>query len=174
MRRPLFIEVSLDLDLIEVLQVRRDYLNGKIVNSAFHITLVYNPEGMHIESLRRFEGKKVQATIIGCAYSINAVALHVGSVVCGGQEVPHFQSPKPLHITIARANHIRPCDTFNVINNALSGQTMNNLKYEPFENKTLEGTVTFRYGDEISHVASTVKKAGRGHHGRGRGKNSRY
>jgi len=115
-KKVLYVGISIPNDKIMLLPLKQEFLENKKLNKEFHVTLVFKPKEEHLVYYNEFLGKEVEVTIDGCGYTNNAVSLLVDSLqTMEGINVANFQDGKPLHITVALKEGIKPVDSYHAI-----------------------------------------------------------
>lgn len=116
-KKVIFVGVSIPNDKILLLPFKQQFLENKILNKEFHVTLVYKPKEEHLLYYDEFKEKEIEVCIDGCGYTENAVSLLVDSIqTVDGIDVANFQvEGKPLHITVALKEGIKPVDSYHAI-----------------------------------------------------------
>lgn len=121
MKKVLYVGITIPNDKIMLLPLKQEFLENKILNKEFHVTLVFKPKEEHLAYYNEFLGKEVEVTINGCGYTENAVSLLVNSLQTiatdggSGINISHFQGEKPLHITVALKEGVKPVDSYHAI-----------------------------------------------------------
>lgn len=115
-KKVLYVGISIPNDKIMLLPLKQEFLENKILNKEFHVTLVFKPKEEHLAYYAEFLGKEVEVKIDGCGYTENAVSLLIDSIqTMDGINVANFQSPKPLHITVSLKDGVKPVDSYHAI-----------------------------------------------------------
>lgn len=124
-KKVIYIGVTIPEDKIMALPFDKSYFENKTLNKEFHTTLAFAPKEEQLNYYEEFRGKNMNISIVGCGYTGHAVCLLVDSVktISDGssesQELKHFQSPKPLHITVALDSQTKPVNSYLAINENL-------------------------------------------------------
>lgn len=116
-RKILFVGIDVSNENIEKLNLNKKYFEKKKIKKEYHITLCFSPNYEQIKIYEKYLYEKLNINIIGCGYSDDSIAVHIGSIKTenNNEDVIHFQGEKPLHLTIALSPNTKPIDSYKAI-----------------------------------------------------------